>query len=33
MTERLKKTRYPGIFEAGSSYIVRYRDLGGRQRQ
>jgi integrase len=33
MTERLKKTRHPGIFEAGSSYIVRYRDLSGRQRQ
>jgi integrase len=33
MTERLKKTRHPGIFEAGSAYIVRYRDLSGRQRQ
>jgi len=33
MTERLKKTRHPGIFETSSSYVVRYRDLSGRQRQ
>jgi integrase len=33
MTARLKKTRHPGIFEAASSYVVRYRDLSGRQRQ
>src|SRR5207253_11333314 len=33
MTDRLKRTRHPGIFEAEKAYIVRYRDLGGRQRQ
>jgi hypothetical protein len=33
MTERLKRTRHPGIFESGSSYVVRYRDQVGRQRQ
>lgn len=29
----LKRTRQPGIFEAGRSYVVRYRDHSGRQRQ
>ena len=33
MTARLKRTRHPGIYETGSSYIVRYRDVSGRQRQ
>src|SRR5581483_317202 len=33
MTDRLKRTRHPGIFETGKAYVVRYRDLGGRQRQ
>jgi integrase len=33
MTDRLKRTKHPGIFETGKAYIVRYRDLGGRQRQ
>jgi integrase len=33
MTARLKRTRHPGIYETGSSYIVRYRDASGRQRQ
>jgi integrase len=33
MTVRLKRTRHPGIYETGSSYIVRYRDVSGRQRQ
>src|SRR6266545_2399018 len=33
MTPPLKRTRHPGIFEAGGSYVVRYRDHSGRQRQ
>lgn len=33
MTDRLKRTRHPGIFETGNAYIVRYRDQSGRQRQ
>jgi integrase len=33
MTARLKRTRHPGIYETESSYIVRYRDVSGRQRQ
>ncbi|MGH3024776.1 MAG: tyrosine-type recombinase/integrase [Gaiellaceae bacterium] len=33
MTDRLKRTRHPGIYETGKSYIVRYRDQSGRQRQ
>ena len=33
MTDRLKRTRHPGIFETGNAYVVRYRDLSGRQRQ
>jgi len=33
MTERLKRTRHPGIYESGRSYVVRYRDQSGRQRQ
>ena len=33
MTPPLKKTRHPGIYETGDSYIVRYRDHSGRQRQ
>lgn len=33
MTDRLARTRQPGIYEAGKSYIVRYRDQSGRQRQ
>jgi integrase len=33
MTHRLKRTKHPGIFETGETYVVRYRDLGGRQRQ
>jgi integrase len=33
VTERLKRTRHPGIYETGRSYVVRYRDHSGRQRQ
>jgi integrase len=33
MTERLKRTRHPGIYETSRSYVVRYRDQSGRQRQ
>lgn len=33
MTLPLKRTRHPGIFEAGGQYVVRYRDHSGRQRQ
>ena len=33
MTRQLKRTRHPGIFEAGARYVVRYRDGSGRQRQ
>jgi integrase len=33
MTDQLARTRHPGIYEAGKSYIVRYRDQSGRQRQ
>jgi hypothetical protein len=33
MTARLKRTRHPGIYETGESYVVRYRDQSGRQRQ
>jgi integrase len=33
MTPPLRRTRHPGIFEAGESYVVRYRDHSGRQRQ
>ena len=33
MTSALKRTRHPGIYEAEATYIVRYRDHGGRQRQ
>jgi integrase len=33
MTARLKRTRHPGIYEAGESYVLRYRDQSGRQRQ
>jgi hypothetical protein len=33
VTERLKRTRHPGIYETGTSYVVRYRDQSGRQRQ
>src|SRR5438046_2943518 len=33
MTARFERTRHPGIYETGSSYIVRYRDASGRQRQ
>src|SRR6266508_4102176 len=33
MTPPLKRTRHPGIFEAGGHYVVRYRDHSGRQRQ
>ena len=33
MTASLKKTRHPGIFQAGPAYVVRYRDHDGRQRQ
>src|SRR5215211_226045 len=33
MTDRLKRTRHPGIFETGKVYVVRYRDHSGRQRQ
>jgi integrase len=33
MTARLKRTRHPGIYESGKSYVVRYRDQSGRQRQ
>ena len=33
MTYRLARTRHPGIYESGESYIVRYRDQSGRQRQ
>jgi integrase len=33
VTDRLKRTRHPGIFATGKAYVVRYRDQGGRQRQ
>jgi integrase len=33
VTAPLKRTRHPGIFQAGTSYVIRYRDQGGRQRQ
>lgn len=33
MTRPLKRTRHAGIFGAGASYVVRYRDQSGRQRQ
>jgi integrase len=33
MTSALKRTRHPGIYETDATYIVRYRDHGGRQRQ
>src|ERR1051325_8553068 len=33
MTDRLQRTKHPGIFERGKGYVIRYRDLGGRQRQ
>jgi integrase len=33
MTDRLKRTRHPGIYETGAAYVVRYRDQSGRQRQ
>jgi integrase len=33
MTARLKRTRHPGIYESAKSYVVRYRDQSGRQRQ
>jgi integrase len=33
MTALLTRTKDPGIFKAGPSYIVRYRDHAGKQRQ
>jgi integrase len=33
VTARLERTRHPGIYETGKSYVVRYRDQSGRQRQ
>lgn len=33
MTDRLTQTRHPGIYETGTSYVVRYRDHSDRQRQ
>jgi integrase len=33
VTARLRRTRHPGIYETRESYVVRYRDQSGRQRQ
>src|SRR5215212_8850677 len=32
MAARLERTKHPGIFKRGSSYVVDYR-VGGRQRR